>query len=121
MLTSEGCRLARGIAVVVSSCPRDGWHRGAVAAWLRRTGSGRPPRGDLTEPCRLHAAGEWEQAARLWTGRGCPYEGATAERRLLRRRLMPVVPAAAAAEARCPAGFQIEPKHFLNELAHEFG
>jgi DNA-binding CsgD family transcriptional regulator/tetratricopeptide (TPR) repeat protein len=56
----------------------DAWDRGAVADWLRRTGSPRPPRGDLAEPYRLQAAGEWEQAAGLWTGLGCPYEAALA-------------------------------------------
>ena len=52
--------------------------RGAIAAWLRRTGSPRPPRGELAEPYRLQAAGEWEEAARLWTDLGCPYEAALA-------------------------------------------
>jgi AAA ATPase domain len=42
------------------------WERGAVAAWLRRTGSPRPPRADPAEPYRLQAAGDWEQAARSW-------------------------------------------------------
>jgi DNA-binding CsgD family transcriptional regulator len=56
----------------------DAWDRGAVAAWLRRTGSPRPPRGDLAEPYRLQEAGEWEQAARLWTSLRCPYEAALA-------------------------------------------
>jgi len=56
----------------------DQWERGAVAVWLRRTGSPRPPRGELAEPCRLQMAGDWEQAARLWTTLGCPYEAALA-------------------------------------------
>jgi DNA-binding CsgD family transcriptional regulator/tetratricopeptide (TPR) repeat protein len=54
------------------------WDRGAVAVWLRRTGSIRSPRGELAEPYRLQVAGEWEQAARLWTTLGCPYEAALA-------------------------------------------
>ena len=54
------------------------WERGAVAAWLRRTGSPRPPRADLAEPYRLQAAGDWEQAARSWAGLGCPYDAALA-------------------------------------------
>lgn len=58
--------------------PCDAWDRGAVAAWLRRTGSRRPPRGDLAEPYRLQEAGDWDAAARLWTGLGCPYEAALA-------------------------------------------
>jgi DNA-binding CsgD family transcriptional regulator/tetratricopeptide (TPR) repeat protein len=56
----------------------DSWDRGAVAAWLRRTGSPRPARADLAEPCRLQAAGDWEQAAQRWAGLGCPYEAALA-------------------------------------------
>ena len=38
-----------------TSAPRrDAWDRGAVAVWLRRTGSDRPPRdGELAEPYRL--------------------------------------------------------------------
>jgi DNA-binding CsgD family transcriptional regulator len=61
------------------ACARtDAWARGAVAIWLRRTGSPRPPRDDLAEPCRLQVAGDWEQAARLWTTLGCPYEAALA-------------------------------------------
>jgi len=56
----------------------DGWDRGAVAVWLRRTGSPRSPRGELAEPYRLQIAGEWEEASRLWTCLGCPYEAALA-------------------------------------------
>jgi DNA-binding CsgD family transcriptional regulator/tetratricopeptide (TPR) repeat protein len=56
----------------------DGWDRSETAVWLRRTGSSRPPRGELTGPCRLHVAGEWEEASRLWAGLGCPYEAALA-------------------------------------------
>ena len=54
------------------------WDRGAVAAWLRRTGSRRSPRGDLAEPYRRQVAGDWEEAGRLWTRLGCPYEAALA-------------------------------------------
>jgi len=52
----------------------DGWDRGAVAVWLRRTGSARPPRGDLAAPYRRQLDGDWAGAARLWTELGCPYE-----------------------------------------------
>ncbi len=70
----------------------DGWERGQIAVWLRRTGSPRPPRGELAGPCRWQAAGDWEQAARLWARLGCPYEAAmalqdSAEERLLREAL----------------------------------
>ena len=56
----------------------DGWERGEIAAWLRRTGSPRPPRGELAEPYRLQVAGEWAEASRLWASLGCPYEAALA-------------------------------------------
>ena len=35
----------------------DAWDRGAVAAWLRRTGSSRPPRGEVAEPYRQQLQG----------------------------------------------------------------
>jgi len=56
----------------------DAWDRGAVAVWLRRTGSRRSPRSDLAEPGRLQVAGDREGAARLWAELGCPYEAALA-------------------------------------------
>jgi DNA-binding CsgD family transcriptional regulator/tetratricopeptide (TPR) repeat protein len=67
----------------------DEWDRGAVAAWLRRTGSARPPRGEVAAPFQRQLAADWEGAARLWTDLGCPYEaglallGATEEASLL--------------------------------------
>jgi len=60
------------------SAGSDGWERGEVAAWLRRTGSNRPPRGELAGPYQRMADGDGEQAARLWLGLGCPYEAALA-------------------------------------------
>ena len=56
----------------------DGWERGEIAAWLRRTGSPRPPRGELAGPYRRQVAGEWAEAAREWAELGCPYEAALA-------------------------------------------
>jgi len=56
----------------------NGWDRGAVAVWLRRTGSPRPPRGELAGPYRLQVAGEWAEASRQWASLGCPYEAALA-------------------------------------------
>jgi DNA-binding CsgD family transcriptional regulator len=47
-----------------------------VAAWLRRTGSSRRPRGEVAEPYRHELNGHWEKAAQLWTDLGCPYEAA---------------------------------------------
>jgi DNA-binding CsgD family transcriptional regulator len=56
----------------------DAWDRGEIAAWLRRTGSRRPPGGELAEPYRLLVAGDTEEASRLWVSLGCPYEVALA-------------------------------------------
>ena len=56
----------------------DAWHRGAVAAWLRRTGSPRPVRGEVAEPYRLLLDGDPVGAAHVWTILGCPYEAAMA-------------------------------------------
>src|SRR5262249_11844102 len=57
------------------------WERGEIGAGLRRTGSGRPPHGemaDLAPPYRHMLAGDAASAARLWDGLGCPYEAALA-------------------------------------------
>jgi DNA-binding CsgD family transcriptional regulator/tetratricopeptide (TPR) repeat protein len=56
----------------------DPWHRGAVAVWLRRTGSARPPRGEIAEPYQRQLDGDLAGAARLWTDLGCPYEAGLA-------------------------------------------
>ena len=57
----------------------DGWERGEIAVWLRRTGSPRPPRGELAGPYQLQmAGGDGQEAARLWAGLGCAYEVALA-------------------------------------------
>jgi DNA-binding CsgD family transcriptional regulator/tetratricopeptide (TPR) repeat protein len=61
---------------VVEGC--DEWDRGAVAVWLQRTGSTRPPRGEIAAPYRLQLAADWEGASRLWTDLGCPYEAGLA-------------------------------------------
>jgi DNA-binding CsgD family transcriptional regulator/tetratricopeptide (TPR) repeat protein len=56
----------------------DGWDRGTVAVWLQRTGSARPPRGELAAPYRRQLDGDMIGAARLWTDLGCPYEAGLA-------------------------------------------
>ena len=61
---------------VADGCDR--WGRGAVAVWLRRTGSPRPPRGELAAPYQLQLDGDRSGAARRWTELGCPYEAALA-------------------------------------------
>ena len=78
-LAGETAEAIREAELADDACARvDAWGRGAVAAWLRRTGSARPQRGDLAEPYRLQLAGDWAEAARLWNGLGCPYEAALA-------------------------------------------
>jgi DNA-binding CsgD family transcriptional regulator/tetratricopeptide (TPR) repeat protein len=54
------------------------WLRGAVAYWLRRTGSDRPPRGVIADPYRLQLDGDWAGAAACFSGLGCPYDEALA-------------------------------------------
>jgi DNA-binding CsgD family transcriptional regulator len=56
----------------------DAWDRGAVAAWLARTGSARGPRGELAGPYQAQLDGDPARAARLWTELGCPYEAGLA-------------------------------------------
>ncbi|HEY5351169.1 MAG TPA: AAA family ATPase [Streptosporangiaceae bacterium] len=56
----------------------DEWGRGALAVWLRRTGSGRSLPTDLAEPYQRQIDGDWAGAARLWMELGCPYEAAMA-------------------------------------------
>ncbi len=51
----------------------DGLTRGGVAAWLRRTGSGRQTGGQLAPPYQCQADGLAEDAAKLWTELGCDY------------------------------------------------
>jgi DNA-binding CsgD family transcriptional regulator len=72
-LAAQEAERADGVAVGA-----DGWERGEIAVWLRRTGSCRPPRGELAEPYRRQVAGDWAEAARLWASLGCPYEEALA-------------------------------------------
>jgi DNA-binding CsgD family transcriptional regulator/tetratricopeptide (TPR) repeat protein len=54
------------------------WDRGLVAAWLRRTGSDRGPRGPVAGPYQRELDGDWNGAARRWQDLGCPYEAALA-------------------------------------------
>jgi len=56
----------------------DDWERGAVATWLRRTGSTRTVEGALAEPYRLQIEGDWRRAAQAWSDLGCRYEEAFA-------------------------------------------
>ncbi|MFE3181292.1 LuxR C-terminal-related transcriptional regulator [Streptomyces violascens] len=54
------------------------WQRGAVAVWLRRTGSERPAYGEVAGPhCHL-LGGDTTRAVHAWTRLGCPYEAGMA-------------------------------------------
>ena len=73
----EGARAEAELADdAVEGC--DEWERGAVAVWLRRTGSTRPPRGEVAEPFQMQLVADWEGAAGRWTDLGCPYEAGLA-------------------------------------------
>ncbi|MFG1959455.1 ATP-binding protein [Nonomuraea sp. NPDC049028] len=61
--TAEGC---------------DAWDLGAVAVWLRRTGSRRRAHGAHAEPYRLELGGDATKAAHAWTELGCPHDAALA-------------------------------------------
>ena len=52
----ELARREAELADDVAGCG-DAWERGAVAVWLRRCGSDRPPRGELAEPCQRQTRG----------------------------------------------------------------
>lgn len=54
------------------------WLRGAVAVWLRRTGSRRPVGGDLAECHQYMLDGDPMRAAAAWTELGCRYEAGLA-------------------------------------------
>jgi DNA-binding CsgD family transcriptional regulator/tetratricopeptide (TPR) repeat protein len=56
----------------------DDWERGAVAVWLRRTGSSRPARGVLATPYRRLLDGDWSGAGQFWLDLGCGYEAGLA-------------------------------------------
>lgn len=59
-------------------CDCDEWFRGEVGAWLVRTGSRQPQRGEVAAPYRRLLDGDWYGAARLWSDLGCPYEAGLA-------------------------------------------
>jgi DNA-binding CsgD family transcriptional regulator len=66
-------RLADDVSAVT-----DIWDRGAVAVWLRRTGSDRGPRGTVAEAYQRELDADPPAAARIWQDLGSPYEAALA-------------------------------------------
>ncbi|HEX9065535.1 MAG TPA: AAA family ATPase [Streptosporangiaceae bacterium] len=74
-------REAGQIGAMAGRC--DAWDRGAVAAWLHRTGPGAgassgAQAGEIAEPYRREIEGDQDKAARIWTDLGCPYDAALA-------------------------------------------
>ena len=61
-----------------SGAGSDQWGRGALAVWLKRTGSSRELPRDLAGPYQRQIDGDWAGAARVWQDLGCPYEAALA-------------------------------------------
>jgi DNA-binding CsgD family transcriptional regulator len=54
------------------------WPLGELACWRWRAGLLDEPPPAAAEPYALQIAGEWQRAAELWQGIGCPYEAALA-------------------------------------------
>jgi DNA-binding CsgD family transcriptional regulator len=66
-------------AVYEAANQEGGFVRGALTAWLRRTGSAlEPPPGQAAEPHTLALAGRFREAAEAWERLGCRYEAALA-------------------------------------------
>jgi DNA-binding CsgD family transcriptional regulator len=66
-------------AVYEAAIGEGGFVRGALAAWLRRTGSAlEPPPGQAAGPHALALAGQYQEAAEAWDRLGCQYEAALA-------------------------------------------
>ncbi|NUR62453.1 MAG: AAA family ATPase [Catenulispora sp.] len=81
--------------------------RGAVAVWLRRTGSQQSVPGVIAEPYQHMLDGEPEKAAALWAELGCPYEAGLAlldsgDEQLLREAYGTFVELGATATAQLP-------------------
>jgi DNA-binding CsgD family transcriptional regulator/tetratricopeptide (TPR) repeat protein len=56
----------------------DSWERGAIGAWLSRTGSTRLSKGEVAPAYLFQIKGDWQGAGELWTELGCPFEAAMA-------------------------------------------
>ena len=67
-----------GVAWEVALAFGDPWMLGEIALWRRLAGSDEDPPQTLPEPHARALVGDWEEASRLWTKLGCPYEAALA-------------------------------------------
>jgi DNA-binding CsgD family transcriptional regulator/tetratricopeptide (TPR) repeat protein len=57
---------------------RSSWFVGELALWRRRAGFDESVPAEAARPYALELAGDWREAADLWTSLGCPYEAALA-------------------------------------------
>lgn len=83
---------ATASAFQLASKRRSRWALGELASWRRRAGIQEKIPDDAAEPYALELSGQWQRAAELWTGIGCPYEAAfvlsqSREEEALRRAL----------------------------------
>jgi ATP/maltotriose-dependent transcriptional regulator MalT len=68
---------ATDAAVALAARRNQPWPLGELSVWRRRTGLDSPG-GEAAPPFAAELAGDWRQAAALWTDLGCPYEAALA-------------------------------------------
>ena len=57
---------------------RAAWVVGDLVCWRRRAGISEALPGAVAAPYAAELAGDWERAAQIWDGLGCPYEAALA-------------------------------------------
>lgn len=67
---------ATSSAFQLASKRRSRWALGELASCRRRAGIQEEIPNDIAEPYALELAGQWQRAAEVWTGIGCPYEAA---------------------------------------------
>ena len=68
---------ATAAAVALAAEREQPWPLGELSLWRRRADLDSPG-GDVAPPFKAELAGDWRQAAALWTDLGCPYEAALA-------------------------------------------
>jgi DNA-binding CsgD family transcriptional regulator len=75
----EAVNRATGDALELALRRGAAWPIGELAYWRWRAGlDSQVPSGMAAEPYAVQITGDWQRAAELWTGIGCPYEAALA-------------------------------------------
>jgi DNA-binding CsgD family transcriptional regulator len=74
----EAVEEATAAAYNLAQQRRASWVVGELACWRRRAGLAEPVPTGVAEPYALELAGDWQQAAEMWTELGCPYDSALA-------------------------------------------